>query len=155
MSRDLFWSRRRGGKLDEAEPGRGDATSSSKAGGITQNIHPLVSVLSLHDLDSCVAVENAAFPENERCSKEKVTIFGFYLLHSITWKPPNSLKSNICSLLAHSSAAMCSHAFYNLEFGVDARSSTLPVAFRLISIGRISPYQSARALSRAFCDLAT
>lgn len=34
----------------------------------TQNdsLHPYVSTLGLADLESCVALENAAFPENER-----------------------------------------------------------------------------------------
>lgn len=36
------------------------------------DLHPYVQTLSLADVDSCVALENAAFPENERCSREKV-----------------------------------------------------------------------------------
>ncbi|MCJ1468131.1 hypothetical protein MMC07_006759 [Pseudocyphellaria aurata] len=35
------------------------------------DLHPYVQTLSLADVDSCVALENAAFPENERCSREK------------------------------------------------------------------------------------
>lgn len=53
------------------------------------DLHPYVQTLSLADLDSCVALENAAFSEEERCSREKVrepilfrgfSIFNFYLL---------------------------------------------------------------------------
>ena len=36
------------------------------------DLHPYVQTLSLADVESCVALENAAFPENERCSREKV-----------------------------------------------------------------------------------
>lgn len=36
------------------------------------DLHPYVQTLSLSDLESCVALENAVFPEDERCSREKV-----------------------------------------------------------------------------------
>lgn len=36
------------------------------------HLHPYVQTLSLSNLDSCVALENAVFPEAERCSREKV-----------------------------------------------------------------------------------
>ena len=39
-----------------------------------ENLHPYVQVLSISDLESCVALENAAFPESERCSREKVSL---------------------------------------------------------------------------------
>ena len=35
-------------------------------------LHPYVQTLVLKDVDSCVALENAVFPEEERCSREKV-----------------------------------------------------------------------------------
>jgi hypothetical protein len=40
------------------------------------SLHPYVQTLSLSDLESCVALENAVFPEQERCSREKVDISG-------------------------------------------------------------------------------
>lgn len=43
------------------------------------DLHPYVQTLSLADLDSCVALENAAFPEEERCSREKVREPALYL----------------------------------------------------------------------------
>ena len=36
------------------------------------NLHPYVQTLSISNLESCVALENAIFPEHERCSREKV-----------------------------------------------------------------------------------
>lgn len=36
------------------------------------DLHPYVQTLSLMDVESCVALENATFPENERGSREKV-----------------------------------------------------------------------------------
>lgn len=39
------------------------------------DLHPHVQVLSISDLDACVALENACFPENERCSREKVVSY--------------------------------------------------------------------------------
>ena len=35
-------------------------------------LHPYAQVLVLSDVDECVRVEEEAFPENERCSREKV-----------------------------------------------------------------------------------
>ena len=35
-------------------------------------MHPYVQTLSISNLESCVALENAVFPEEERCSREKV-----------------------------------------------------------------------------------
>ncbi|KAL8911519.1 MAG: hypothetical protein Q9171_003327 [Xanthocarpia ochracea] len=35
------------------------------------DLHPYVQTLSLSDLESCVALENATFPEHERCTREK------------------------------------------------------------------------------------
>lgn len=39
------------------------------------SLHPYTRPLTITDLDSCVALENAAFDENERCSPEKVSCF--------------------------------------------------------------------------------
>lgn len=36
------------------------------------DLHPYVQTLSLSNLDGCVALENAVFPKEERCSREKV-----------------------------------------------------------------------------------
>jgi hypothetical protein len=35
-------------------------------------LHPYVQILSITDLDACIALENAAQPEGHRCSREKV-----------------------------------------------------------------------------------
>lgn len=43
------------------------------------NLHPYVQTLSQSDLESCLALENAVFPEHERCSREKVDIFHIVL----------------------------------------------------------------------------
>jgi len=44
------------------------------------NLHPYVQTLSISNLESCVALENAIFPEHERCSREKVDLL---LVHTI------------------------------------------------------------------------
>jgi len=36
------------------------------------DLHPYTQILSLSDLDACVALEYGAFPEHERCSRDKV-----------------------------------------------------------------------------------
>lgn len=36
-------------------------------------IHPYTQTLSLSDIDSCVLLEEQAFPPNERCTREKVS----------------------------------------------------------------------------------
>ena len=38
-------------------------------------LHPYTRPLTISDLESCVALENAAFPEHERCTPEKVSPF--------------------------------------------------------------------------------
>ena len=35
-------------------------------------LHPYTATLSVSDIDDCVQLEDAVFPENERCSREKV-----------------------------------------------------------------------------------
>jgi hypothetical protein len=50
-----------------------DEESSKQPEGIGK-IHPYTRPLTVSDLESCVALENAAFPrEEERCSREKVS----------------------------------------------------------------------------------
>lgn len=53
-----------------------ESTQQSRSGKVNanedNNLHPYVQTLSLSNLDSCVALENAIFPEHERCSREKV-----------------------------------------------------------------------------------
>ena len=46
----------------------------------TEALHPYVQTLSLIDLESCVALENATFPEHERCSKEKARSISFFCI---------------------------------------------------------------------------
>ena len=36
------------------------------------DLHPYVQALSLSNLDSCVALEDAVFPPEEQCSRDKV-----------------------------------------------------------------------------------
>jgi hypothetical protein len=38
------------------------------------DLHPFAQILSLSDLEACVALESAAFPEHERCSRDKVCL---------------------------------------------------------------------------------
>lgn len=40
-------------------------------------LHPYVQTLTIADLQSCVSLENVAFPEHERCSPEKVRLLEF------------------------------------------------------------------------------
>lgn len=47
------------GFSDRMQSSRGDAPRND-------SLHPYVSTLGLADLESCVALENAAFPDNER-----------------------------------------------------------------------------------------
>lgn len=38
------------------------------------SLHPYTSILSVADVEQCIELENSAFPENERCSREKVCL---------------------------------------------------------------------------------
>ena len=35
-------------------------------------LHPYIQTLTITDVESCVKLEEAAFPPNERCTREKV-----------------------------------------------------------------------------------
>ena len=76
------------------------------------DLHPYVQTLSLSNLESCVALENAVFSEEERCSREKVdltTSFDSYLFLSRTLclcfflrsidlaSPPSDSSTNVLS----------------------------------------------------------
>lgn len=47
-------------------------SNTLRKGAEKRNLHPHVQILSVSDLEAVVALENAAFPENERGSREKV-----------------------------------------------------------------------------------
>ena len=65
---------------DQSEDREVQLSNSMRRGDEKRNLHPYVQLLSLSDLDACLALENAAFPEKERCSREKVCIFVKHLL---------------------------------------------------------------------------
>ncbi|KAL8950462.1 MAG: hypothetical protein Q9222_003502 [Ikaeria aurantiellina] len=51
--------------------GFGSFRNAQAGGKNLEDLHPYVQTLSLANLDSCVALENATFPAHERCSEEK------------------------------------------------------------------------------------
>ncbi|KAL9106289.1 MAG: hypothetical protein Q9227_008688 [Pyrenula ochraceoflavens] len=51
--------------------GAGQRQARKRTPSKRDEVHPFTAVLSLSNLESCVALENVSFPENERCSKEK------------------------------------------------------------------------------------
>ena len=59
------------------QPGRIQAINNGK-----DKLHPYVQTLSISNLDSCVALENAIFPEHERCSREKVPYYSFRFIYN-------------------------------------------------------------------------
>ena len=65
----MFWNSAGARELMLSEE-PGDAEPRPRWHG--SDLHPHVQTLSISDLEACVALENAAFPENERCSREKV-----------------------------------------------------------------------------------
>ena len=91
-STSLFWEGNGGGHRgngggDAAEDDGGELTMAQKRGLSGRSmfasegrprgqggLHPHVQILSIADLEACVALENAAFPEAERCSREKVCL---------------------------------------------------------------------------------
>lgn len=52
-------------QLGQREKGAGVASKYD-------NLHPFTQILGPSNANACVALENATFPEHERCSKEKV-----------------------------------------------------------------------------------
>jgi hypothetical protein len=51
------------------------------------DLHPFAQILSLSDLEACVALESAAFPEHERCSKDKVCSGSFRSTSLLPFNP--------------------------------------------------------------------
>ena len=47
---------------------RGGGADAAKFG----DLHPYTQILNVSDVDQCVELENASFPESERCSRDKV-----------------------------------------------------------------------------------
>ena len=47
-------------------------SNSLRTGTEKANLHPYVQALSIADLEGCLALEEACFPEEERGSREKV-----------------------------------------------------------------------------------
>ena len=59
---------------DESEDRELQMSNSLRKGDEKKNLHPYVQILSVSDLEAAEALEKAAFPPNERCSKEKVCL---------------------------------------------------------------------------------
>lgn len=60
------------------------------------DLHPFVQILTVSNVDDCVKVESA-FPENERCSREKVC----FLVRHFLAVHRNTLLTLFCSLPVH------------------------------------------------------
>ena len=70
--------------MPRARPGMAQAdTVLDMMERLDEQLHPYVATLGIGDLDACVALENAAFPEHERCSREKVGITLFFGMLSL------------------------------------------------------------------------
>ena len=52
------------------------------------DLHPYVQTLSISNVEDCVALENAVFPEHERCSKEKVGLAKFTTIQDFLRQAP-------------------------------------------------------------------
>lgn len=48
------------------------------------NLHPYTRPLTISDLESCVALEEAAFVQEERCSREKVSLNDIFALKRLS-----------------------------------------------------------------------
>ena len=60
---------------DETQPANAHRVHDGRAKPTEEdNLHPYVQTLSMSNLEDCVALEKAVFPENERCSREKVGV---------------------------------------------------------------------------------
>lgn len=57
---------------DASEDREMQLSNNLRRGDAKDKLHPYVQTLQIEDLDSCLALENAAFPEHERCTREKV-----------------------------------------------------------------------------------
>ena len=60
---------------DESEDREQQMSNRLRRSDEKNKLHPYVQLLSISDLEACVALEAATFPEHERCSREKVCIF--------------------------------------------------------------------------------
>jgi hypothetical protein len=67
-------------------------------------LHPYTQILSLSNLAACVALENAAFPEHERCSRDKVRLAFPITFHPIQHKSWPNPKGAMGHVLPHTSA---------------------------------------------------
>lgn len=56
-------------------------------------LHPVTGVLSVSNVDDCTDLEVEAFPENERCSREKVSTLAQSISSTLVQKPPPPMPS--------------------------------------------------------------
>lgn len=68
---------------------------SRNTAGKFDNLHPFTQVLSITNVDDCVILEEEAFPPNERCSREKVTVLLACPFLWLLWR----VSFNACLLL--------------------------------------------------------
>jgi hypothetical protein len=68
------------------------------------DLHPYTQILSLSDLEVCVALEKAAFPEHEGCSRDKVCLAFPITFHPIQRKSWPNPKGAMGHVLLHGSA---------------------------------------------------
>lgn len=59
-----------------------DPSEMTSQGSSDLTLHPYTRPLTINDVDSCVALENAAFTnEDERCTREKVSLLATFSYH--------------------------------------------------------------------------
>ena len=92
------------------------------------NLHPYTQILSLSDVEACVSLENATFPEHERCSREKASLAPSLNLDSIPLQHKSWLPSGAIGHVLSTNQILeaKTHQYSNLEsfpvIGVSSRA---------------------------------
>lgn len=100
-------------------------------------LHPYTQTLTLNDVESCVRLEAATFPEHERCSREKVSLshrFCFSVLRACLDSDKLVVRCAVCVVSNFSSTSTALHTYPNSVGRYEARETL--------------PYQRANSSSR-------
>ena len=94
---------------DETDPANAHRLHDGRAKETEEdNLHPYVQTLSISNLEDCVALEKAVFPENERCSREKVGVPNRVLYNSRYCAEPVVLHGSRPEMLLLRFGSICS-----------------------------------------------
>ena len=94
-----------------------------------EDLHPYTQILGPSNVGQCVALEDAAFPEHERCSREKVSCSSSFVPH----KPPlpKRVMSHVDRVFCNLTSTNATSCFSN---GIELLLTALATPYRSLQL---------------------